>query len=67
MGIAGGGKGMPVSTDVSGYDSVQCVEVPLMGKQTFYARYGNIIDPALAVFGVVLVCVGAFLPKKSRR
>ncbi len=61
-----GRERMLVSTDVSGYDSVQCVEVPLGGKQTFYARYGTIIDLALAAVGVVLLCDGAFLPRKSR-
>jgi apolipoprotein N-acyltransferase len=38
-----------------GYDSVCCVDVPVAGQQTFYGRWGNVIDPALACVGVILL------------
>ncbi len=44
-----------VGIDEIGYDSVSCVNIPLNGKQTFYGRYGNVIDLLFACLGPVLI------------
>ena len=50
----------------SGYDSVRCVDVPIAGKQTFYGRYGNLIDLTFACFGLIMVLLGIIFRSKRR-
>ncbi len=52
--------------DETGYDSVRCVDVPVAGKQTFYGRYGNVIDLALACFGFIPIPVGILFRSKRK-
>ena len=52
--------------DESGYDSVRCVDVPIAGKQTFYGRYGNVIDLTFACFGLIMVLLGIIFRSKRR-
>lgn len=49
----------------TGYDSVCCTDVPVAGQQTFYGRYGNVIDLAFAIFGLIPIPVGILF--RSRR
>ena len=55
------------STDDSGYDSVRCVDIPVAGEQTFYARYGNAIDLVFASSGLVLVFLGILGPLRRKK
>ena len=52
--------------DESGYDSVRCADVPVEGKQTFYGRYGNVIDLCFACFGLVPLLAGVIGRKKKQ-
>ncbi len=51
----------------SGYDSVRCVDVPVAGKQTFYGRYGNVIDLAFSCFGLIPITLGTLFRSKRKR
>ena len=48
-----------------GYDSVRCIDVPAAGRQTFYGRYGNVIDLIFACSGAVLVFAGICRKRRS--
>lgn len=50
-----------------GYDSVSVIDVPAAGKQTFYGKYGNMVDLIFACFGLTFVLFGAILSIKERK
>lgn len=45
-------------TDDTGYDTVQFADVPTDSTNTFYSRFGTVIDIIFGLFGIVLVIVG---------
>lgn len=53
-------------TNENGYDSVAVIDVPVAGRQTFYGRYGNILDSVFGCSGVLLVLFGAVISMKKR-
>ena len=52
-------------TNENGYDSVAVIDVPVAGRQTFYGRYGNIIDLVFGCSGILLVLFGVFISIKN--
>ncbi len=50
-------------SDISecGYDSVSVIDVPVAGRQTFYGKYGNIVDLFYACFGMIFILFGTII------